>query len=61
MVIVRKGQWFAAELSDKNYYSLVGCTTAPGFEFDDFELGDTEKLKQQFPRARDIIEKLSKI
>ncbi len=60
-VIIRKGQWFAAELSDKNNFSLVGCTTAPGFEFDDFDLGDTDILKQQFPRARDLIDRLSKI
>lgn len=30
--------WFAAEVKDKTSFSLVGCTVAPGFDFEDFEL-----------------------
>ena len=30
-------------------YSLVGCTVAPGFEFEDFEMVKQEALVQEFP------------
>jgi len=30
-------------------YSLVGCTVAPGFEFEDFENTEPEKLINQYP------------
>jgi predicted cupin superfamily sugar epimerase len=30
-------------------YSLVGCTVAPGFEFDDFEMIEQEVLAEQYP------------
>jgi predicted cupin superfamily sugar epimerase len=40
-------------------YSLVGCTVTPGFEFGDFEVCNKNELLEQFPRASEIIEKLS--
>lgn len=30
-------------------YSLVGCTVSPGFEFDDFEMVESQELISQFP------------
>jgi predicted cupin superfamily sugar epimerase len=40
-------------------FSLVGCTVSPGFDFSDFELGSRAALCEAYPRARDIIEKLT--
>jgi hypothetical protein len=31
--------WFASQVRDSKSFALVGCTVAPGFEFEDFELG----------------------
>jgi predicted cupin superfamily sugar epimerase len=36
-------------------YSLVGCTVTPGFEFEDFEMIEQEKLADRYP---DIAEKI---
>ncbi len=58
--IVPKGTWFAAEISDKDSFALVGCTVAPGFHFDDFELGDRKELTGKFPQHRDLIIKFTK-
>jgi predicted cupin superfamily sugar epimerase len=33
---------------------------APGFDFEDFELGTSEKLIQQYPRHKGIIEALTR-
>lgn len=55
---LRQGCWFAAEVIDKEYYSLVSCTVAPGFEFDDFELANATELIAQFPRHKKLISRL---
>lgn len=47
--------WFAAEVMDKTSFALVGCTVAPGFDFDDFEFGKREYLIRDFPEHKDII------
>lgn len=57
--VVYKYCWFGALVEDKNGFSLVGCNIAPGFDFDDFELGEKAELKKQFPNQAEIIEKLS--
>jgi predicted cupin superfamily sugar epimerase len=58
--VVPAGHWFAARCCDPSTYALVGCTVAPGFEFSEFELADTEALAQQYPAHRAIIELLGK-
>jgi hypothetical protein len=35
---VRPDTWFGALLPEGSQWALVGCTVAPGFDFDDFEL-----------------------
>jgi len=32
-------------------YSLVGCTVAPGFEFEDFEMIKAKELAQRYPNC----------
>ena len=54
---IPSGAWFAAET--KGNYSLVGCTVAPGFEFEDFELAEGESLCQLFPKHRELIQRLT--
>lgn len=54
--VVKKNTWFCAEVDDKTSFSLLGCTVAPGFEFNDFELGTKSALLAAFPQHRLIIE-----
>ncbi|WP_456405437.1 cupin domain-containing protein [Caldithrix abyssi] len=59
-VLIPYGVWFAAQVhngvaSDPFCYALVGCTVAPGFEFEDFELARRDDLLSQFPEHEDII------
>lgn len=46
--VVPAGCWFAPEPADKNSFSFVGCTVAPGFNFSDFERAGKEKLCGEF-------------
>ncbi|MBL8914185.1 MAG: cupin domain-containing protein [Archangium sp.] len=55
--VVPAGVWFGARPTGG--FSLVGCTVAPGFEFEHFELADRAALLAQFPHARDVIEALT--
>lgn len=57
---VKAGYWFAASLKSEKGFALTGCTTAPGFEFEDFELAKREKLVKLFPQHRRIIEKYTR-
>jgi predicted cupin superfamily sugar epimerase len=57
--VVPGGCWFAAEVLNKNSYSLVGCTVSPGFSFDDFELKSRKELIALFPDKKEIISKLT--
>ncbi len=56
---VNAGWWFGAKVNAPDSYTLVGCTVAPGFEFEDFELGDRRQLIKAFPRHRKIITELT--
>ena len=53
------GHWFSARVLEEDGYALVGCTVAPGFDFDDFELGARESLISQFPAHSEIITQLT--
>lgn len=54
------GTWLAARPLDRASYALVGCTVAPGFEFEDFELARRDQLVRLFPRHRDLIVSLTR-
>ncbi len=57
--IVKRNCWFGAHVNETNSYSLAGCTVAPGFHFDDFEMGDRKKLLKLFPQHEEVIIKLT--
>ena len=59
-VTVPKDTWFATEVSAGDFI-LVGCTIAPGFEFEDFGLGDQRQLLTTYPQHRTLIEKFTNI
>jgi predicted cupin superfamily sugar epimerase len=57
--VIPKGVWFAASVNAADSYSLVGCTVAPGFHFDDFELGNREKMILAYPQHKELIKQLT--
>ncbi|MGA7838680.1 MAG: cupin domain-containing protein [Ignavibacteriaceae bacterium] len=58
--VLPKNCWFGAELNDKSSFALIGCTVSPGFDFEDFELGDRGKLLKQYPQFKELIIRLTK-
>lgn len=59
--IVPAHYWFAAEITGKSSFSLVGCTVSPGFDFKDFELANRASLTQTFPQHQTLIEKFTRL
>lgn len=57
--VVPANCWFAARTVDRNSFTLVGCTMAPGFHFDDFEMAEREKLIAQYPQHAKLVETLT--
>jgi predicted cupin superfamily sugar epimerase len=58
--VVPAGAWFASSVENENDFSLVGCTVAPGFDFDDFELAKRTELIALYPQHAQIITQLTK-
>ena len=52
-----RGLMFRRSIPDG--YALVGCTTAPAFDFADFELADRATLVDRFPQHEDVIVRLT--
>jgi len=58
--VVRAGCWFASHVEDWNSFAVVGCTVAPGFDFEDFELAKRAELSGRYPQHRELIERLTR-
>lgn len=56
--VVPAGAWFAAE--PEGDFSLVGCTVAPGFDFEDFEMARRQDLLAEFPGRAELVERLTR-
>jgi predicted cupin superfamily sugar epimerase len=48
-------------VADWKSWALVGCTVAPGFEFEDFEMGKREELVRAYPQHWQMIERLTRV
>lgn len=57
--VIPAGYWFAAEIITKISFALIGCTVAPGFDFEDFQLADRKELLDLFPEHHIIINKFT--
>lgn len=53
--VIKANNWFASKVADGGGYGLAGCTVAPGFDFEDFELAKKEELSQLFPDHKELI------
>ena len=58
--VVSAGCWFASHVADWKTFAVVGCTVAPGFDFEDFEMGKREELMASYPLQREVIERLTR-
>lgn len=58
--VVKAGSWFASSVRDRSSFALAGCTVAPGFDFEDFELGRRSDLIGLYPQHRRLIERLTR-
>jgi predicted cupin superfamily sugar epimerase len=58
--VVKAGCWFASHVRDGKSFALVGCTVAPGFDFEDFELAKREELTRHYTQHRELFEKLTR-
>jgi predicted cupin superfamily sugar epimerase len=57
---ITAGCWFAAAVDNYNSYSLVGCTVSPGFDYQDWKIGDIKILTKLYPQHKSIIEKYTR-
>jgi predicted cupin superfamily sugar epimerase len=57
-VIVPRGVWQGSFLLPGGAYALLGTTMAPGFDFTDYEAGNSERLIQAYPAYADLIRRL---
>ena len=57
---VQAGNWFASHVGDWSSFALVGCTVAPGFDFQDFEMGNRKELAARYPQHKDLINRLTR-
>ena len=59
-LVVPKGTWQGAMVVEGDYgYAFMGTTMAPGFELDDFELGEQDSLLLRFPQHEILIRELT--
>ena len=58
--VVPAGCWFASHVADWKSWALAGCSVAPGFDFEDFEMAGREELVRLYPQHREVIERLTR-
>lgn len=70
--VVGKGVWFGARLAkdgdgegdgkggDEEKWALVGCTVAPGFLFEKFEMGKRDELLREWPGCEGVVRELTR-
>jgi predicted cupin superfamily sugar epimerase len=54
-VVIPANCWFGARVNSPDSYVLAGCTVAPGFDFQDFELANRKELLKLFPDYKEVI------
>lgn len=57
--VIESGSWFGSRCMVPHSFSLVGCTVAPGFDFQDFKMGDRDEMLKEFPHLESIILELT--
>ena len=58
-ILVPAGVWQGVRVVPGGSYALVGATVTPGFDFDDFEMGDRAALQERYPACAALLAALS--
>lgn len=58
--LVPKQVWQGSRLMAGGRFALLGCTVAPGFEYEDYERGCREDLLKHYPNSAEMIEALTR-
>jgi uncharacterized protein len=58
--VVKAHCWFGAKPLPGSEFCLVGCTVAPGFDFQEFELAEVIQLKMTFPQLSTQLDEFEK-
>lgn len=58
-LVIPGGSWFALRCEVAGGFSLIGCTVAPGFDFEDFTLDDRAMLLDRFPQHAQLIREMT--
>jgi len=58
-LVVPAGTWQGLCLAEGGCYALLGTTVSPGFEWDDFELANRNKLIAEYPNEVELINRLT--
>lgn len=58
--VVPGGAWQGSRLGTDGKYALLGTTVAPGFDYQDFEIGEREELVAKFPQWAEMIKALTR-
>lgn len=57
---VEAGCWQAARVAPGGAWSFGGCTVAPGFDFDDFEMPPADEILREHPDHEAVVRVLTK-
>ena len=57
---VNKNTWQGTRLIDGGEWALLGTTMAPGFAWEDFELGNRKELLSDYPEHQELILELTR-
>lgn len=60
-IVIPAGTWFGTALATGVSHCLFGCTVAPGFEFQDFELAQGPELAKRYPAFASLIARMSRV
>jgi predicted cupin superfamily sugar epimerase len=58
-ILIKAGSWFGSRCEVENGFSLVGCTVAPGFDFNDFMLANRFELQAAYSQYTALIKELT--
>jgi len=58
--VIPANSWFASRVEEGGDFALAGCTVAPGFDFQDFEMADRVDLLNKYPHYKEIIRALTR-
>ncbi len=59
-VVVEGGIWQGARLVPGGSWALLGCTVAPGFEYEDYDSASRDELTAKWPEFADRIATLTR-